>query len=119
MVAEWLNQYCSSHPPLEGDEFIEQLFSVQPVRVLNTITGRYHHVNPFDLANRILLTREDLARNVAEDLPFQSARQNVKILRAHLERHTYTSGTSDMIRVHYRKGNESKCNKSLQAELGL
>jgi hypothetical protein len=47
-------------------------------------------------------TPQELASQVAKALPAAVAASNVGVMREHLERHTYVSGTADAPRTSYR-----------------
>lgn len=89
----WLQRYCAGNPPIKGDEFITRLMAERPRAYKDPNTGATHYVSPTQLANRVLATRADLAQHVVASLTDEMQRENVTILRSHLEAHTYTSGT--------------------------
>jgi hypothetical protein len=66
-----------------------------PVALVDPYTGRSHTIAPSRLAAGVLTVREELARHVAAALPGAVAASNVGVLRDHLERHTYVSGSAD------------------------
>jgi len=101
-TAKWLNSYCADHPPLEGNAFLSRLMSERPRMEVDPYTGNTHHITPVTLANRIMATREDLVQDVSKLIGPQVHKDNVLILRTHLEAHTYVSGTNEEKKPNYR-----------------
>lgn len=102
--AKWLNTWCATHPPLDGDKFIADLMLEAPVTLVDPYTGQSHAVSPTQIASGVLSVRQELAGHVAKGLPGAVAAGNVSVLRRHLEEHTYVSGDAgnDAARPSYR-----------------
>ena len=95
-VQQWFNNYIASgNPPLEGDAFVSKLFRQRAVYAQDKTTGTDHFVSPAQLAHRVLAMRELMARTVTQGFPEFVTRTNIEVLRAHLEAHSYTSGSHD------------------------
>lgn len=94
IVAQWLNNYAAENPPTEGNAFIADLFNAKGTVVVDPATKISHHVDPQNLAHRILQVREDMAKKATLDLPGFVERQNTLVIRKHLERNTFVSGSS-------------------------
>ncbi len=77
-------------------------------------TGATHYVAPTQLANRVLAVRADLAQHVVASLAGEIQRENVAILRGHLEAHTYTSGTHSSGKKGGRGGSNNMPPKGLR-----
>ena len=95
LQAQWFNNYCAENPPTEGDKFIADLFNAKGVVVFDPNTQHNHHIDPQNLAHRLLQVRGDMASNVTLDLPNFVKRRNTGVLRTHLERNTFVSGSND------------------------
>lgn len=80
---------------MEGDAFISKLFRQRAVYAEDKVTGTDHFVSPAQLAHRVLAMRELMARTVTQGFPEFVTRTNIEVLRAHLEAHSYTSGSHD------------------------
>ena len=65
----------------------------RPVALVDPRSGRAHVVSPTALATGVLTVRGELARHVARAVEPAAARGAVGVLRAHLEQHTYVSGS--------------------------
>eukprot|EP00884_Botryococcus_braunii_P022409 jgi/Botrbrau1/8852/Bobra.50_2s0011.1 len=92
-VAHWLSDFVSKNPPLEGDKFILKLFQERALTTSDNINNTEHWISPPDLANRILTVRLDLAKRLSRGYPDFVKRTNLEVLRSHLEKNSYTSGT--------------------------
>jgi hypothetical protein len=108
---DWLSRFSQQNPPIEGSGFVARLLSEPPVAVDvpsdagGASTPRQTRVvNPAQLASAVLVTRGELARDVARALEDCAARENVAVLREHLRRHTYTTGNTQPPRLRYRVG---------------
>jgi hypothetical protein len=66
-------------------------------------TGATHYINPAAIASAVLSTRESLARQLAKRLAGSVREENILIMRAHLEQHTYVSGSDDQARPSFRQ----------------
>ncbi|KAL6767755.1 RBCX2 [Auxenochlorella protothecoides x Auxenochlorella symbiontica] len=95
IIAQWLNHFCAEHPPLDGNKFILSLLSMKGTTVDEAAFGVTHHINPQNIAHRILMTREDMALNMAQGLSKYATQENGMVLRRHLENTTYLSGGHD------------------------
>jgi len=95
-VQQWFNNYIASgNPPLEGDVFLAKLFRQRAVYAQDKVTGTDHFVSPAQLAHRVLAMRELMSRTVTQGFPEFVTRTNIEVLRAHLEAHSYTSGSHE------------------------
>ena len=95
-MQQWYNNYIADgNPPLEGDAFIAKLFRQRAVYAQEKTTGIDHFVSPAQLAHRVLAMRELMARTVTQGFPEFVTRTNIEVLRAHLEAHSYTSGSHE------------------------
>ena len=83
-------------------QFLSRLMSERPRMEVDPYTGNTHHITPVTLANRIMATREDLIQDVSKLIGPQVHKDNVLILRTHLEAHTYVSGTNEEKKPNYR-----------------
>ena len=93
--AQWLNNYASENPPTEGDKFIQGLLNAKGTTVTDHQNKTTHNIDPQNLAHRLLQIRDDMARKSTLDLPGFVERCNTQILRSHLERNTFVSGSND------------------------
>jgi hypothetical protein len=59
----------------------------------NTQTS--HNIDPQNLAHRLLQIRDDMAKKSTLDLPAYVERCNTQVLRTHLERNTFVSGSNE------------------------
>jgi len=93
VVAQWMNNYAAENPPTTGNEFIIDLFNAKGTVVVDPTTKTSHNIDPQNLAHRILLIRSDMARNATLKLPGFVELENTGVLRKHLERNTFVSGS--------------------------
>jgi hypothetical protein len=93
--AQWFNNYCSENPPTEGDKFISELFNAKGTVVTDHQNNTTHNIDPQNLAHRVLQIRIDMAKRATLDLPQFTERCNTQVLRSHLERNTFVSGSND------------------------
>lgn len=93
--AQWLNHYCADNPPTEGNAFIVELFNARGTTVVDNINQTTHAIDPQNLAHRLLQIRDDMARAATIALPQYVELQNTQVLRTHLERSTFISGSHD------------------------
>ena len=93
--AQWFNNYAAEHPPTEGDKFIIELFNAKGTVITDVPNNTSHHVDPQNLAHRLLQIRIDMARRATLDLPDFTERHNTDVLRGHLTRNTFVSGSND------------------------
>lgn len=93
-VAQWLNNYCAEHPPTTGNEFIIDLFNAKGTVVNDATTQSTHKIDPQNLAHRVLLIRADMAQKATLQLPQFVELENTTVMRKHLERNTFISGSS-------------------------
>lgn len=93
--AQWFNNYAAENPPTEGDKFITELFNAKGVVVMDSANNTSHHIDPQNLAHRLLQIRIDMARRTTLDLPGFTERHNTDVLRSHLTRNTFVSGSND------------------------
>jgi hypothetical protein len=98
MLASALSPAATSLP----SQFITKLMKARPTYEIDPYTGMMMDINPLHLANRIMATRDLLIKNTTLLAPEQVAKDNVKILRRHLEAHTYVSGSSETQKPSYR-----------------
>ncbi|KAL4858426.1 Tubulin-folding cofactor D [Chlorella vulgaris] len=109
--AQWFNNYCSEHPPADGDKFLLRLFKAPSVVVREVTTGTDHTIDPANLAHRVIQIRADMAQTLVE-LPKYIELQNTEVLRQHLTASTYLSGSSEQgykeRRGYYRGRPQSK-----------
>lgn len=94
LVAQWLNNFAAENPPTSGNKFVSLLIDQPGTQVTDPTTRSVHTVDPQVLARRVLIIRDDLARNATYSLPEYVERQNTSILRSHLEKNTFVSGSS-------------------------
>ena len=87
------NNYCAEHPPTESNAFILGLFSAPHSVVIDTTTQTSHSIDPQNLAHRVLQIRDDMARAATSSLPQFVELENTGVLRTHLERSTFVSGS--------------------------
>jgi hypothetical protein len=92
---DYLAAFAKQHPPIAPD-FIARLLAEPPGANASA------NANPAQLASAILVTRAELARDVARSLEDSAARDNVSVLREHLSRHTYVTSNSAAPRLRYR-----------------
>lgn len=104
LVAQWLNNYAAEHPPTEGNAFIVDLFNAKGEVVVDAANKTTHHIDPQNLAHRVLVIRDDMARRATLDLPAFVERENTAVLRKHLERNTFVSGSSGPDNYKDRRG---------------
>ena len=93
-VAQWLNNYAADHPPTTGNDFVVDLFNARGTVVVDPNTKHTHKIDPQNLAHRILLIRDDMARRATISLPEFVELENTAVMRKHLERNTFVSGSS-------------------------
>lgn len=112
LVAQWLNNFAADHPPTDGNKFVAHLLDQRGTQVTDPTTRSVHTVDPQILARRILIIRDDLARNATYNLPDYVERENTAILRSHLEKNTFVSGSSGAQygerRGYYRRRSQHK-----------
>ena len=106
---DWLSRFAAAHPPIEGSAFVTRLLSEPPpppppVASPAAGGGQGGGVNPAQLASAVLVTRAELARDVAALLEDCAARENVGVLQDHLRRHTYVTGNTTSARTKYGRG---------------
>lgn len=75
-------------------QFVLELLKQRPSYSVDKINGAEHFISPPALANRVMALREALARGMSKfDFPTYVGRNNVEVLRQHLETSSYTSGS--------------------------
>lgn len=87
-------------------QFVLKLLKARPEEKMDVINQKMHIVNPMDIADRVLLVREELAISLATGFDQYVARGNVDVKRKHLQNSSYTSGSS--------KGNKVRWGSSQQ-----
>lgn len=93
--AHWFNQYCADNPPTTGNAFLAALFQEKGVTVVEATTQTSHAIDPQNLAHRVLQIRMDMAARATSALPTYTELENTGVLRAHLERSTFVSGSHE------------------------
>uniref|UniRef100_A0A383VD67 Uncharacterized protein n=1 Tax=Tetradesmus obliquus TaxID=3088 RepID=A0A383VD67_TETOB len=101
--AAWLQEHFKQNPPIEGNEFLANLLEAKPVYATDPYTGATYHINPAAIANAVLVTREALAAKLSRSITPKVADANIAIMRSHLERHTYVSGSNDDVKPSFRQ----------------
>jgi hypothetical protein len=84
---------CAEHPPTEGNKFLLELFAQSGTVVVENTTNTSHNIDPQNLAHRLLQIRDDMARAATVALPQFVELENTTVLRTHLERSTFVSGS--------------------------
>jgi hypothetical protein len=85
-------------------QFVLELLQQRPVYSKDKISGAEHFVSPPSLASRIMALREALASDMKKfNFHTYIARNNVEVLRQHLEKSSYTSGSFDKIQRQRRQ----------------
>jgi hypothetical protein len=93
----------AQHPPIEGNAFLAGLLEARPEVHPDAASGATHSINPAAIAAAVLSTREALAEQLAKTLSGKVARANVSLMRTHLERHTYVSGTNEEVKPSFKQ----------------
>eukprot|EP00882_Tetradesmus_deserticola_P000746 GHRQ01000814.1.p1 GENE.GHRQ01000814.1~~GHRQ01000814.1.p1 ORF type:complete len:211 (+),score=71.48 GHRQ01000814.1:222-854(+) len=101
--AAWLQEHFKQNPPIEGNDFLTNLLEAKPVYATDPYTGAGHHINPAAIANAVLVTREALAAKLSKSITPKVQDANIGIMRSHLERHTYVSGSNDDVKPSFRQ----------------
>eukprot|EP01023_Acetabularia_acetabulum_P049455 TRINITY_DN5281_c0_g1_i1.p1 TRINITY_DN5281_c0_g1~~TRINITY_DN5281_c0_g1_i1.p1 ORF type:complete len:220 (-),score=30.80 TRINITY_DN5281_c0_g1_i1:662-1321(-) len=111
--AQWLNKYCGEHPPLEGDNFLLELMGMQNIHSPGDQYGHEFVVRPMELANRIIAYRAELSKLIASEIQGIAVEKNIGVMRSHLEKHSYVSGSWDTEdkRVKAKLEDKSKANE--------
>ncbi|KAK9819600.1 hypothetical protein WJX72_000142 [[Myrmecia] bisecta] len=94
-AANWLSNFASTNPPIEGNKFLTKLYKEPSVSHVDAISRKTHFISPTLLANRILTMRDDMAKTLAAQMPAFSERDNIELMRAQLEANSYVSGSYD------------------------
>jgi hypothetical protein len=94
VVAQWMNNFAADNPPTDGNRFIARLLDQRGIQITDPTTRSVHSVDPQVLARRVLIIRDDMARNATYNLPDYVERENTALLRSHLEKNTFVSGSS-------------------------
>eukprot|EP01024_Parvocaulis_polyphysoides_P016863 TRINITY_DN1747_c0_g1_i1.p2 TRINITY_DN1747_c0_g1~~TRINITY_DN1747_c0_g1_i1.p2 ORF type:complete len:218 (+),score=22.84 TRINITY_DN1747_c0_g1_i1:233-886(+) len=94
-TAHWLNLYCKDHPPLEGDSFLLELMGKENIYNAGDQYGHEFVVRPMELANRIIAYRTELSKSIAKEICGIANERNIGVMRTHLEKHSYVSGSWD------------------------
>jgi hypothetical protein len=101
-TAHWFNNWVANHPPLqEGEGFLTGLLRAQSQHSAEVLSGSEEsmaldRLSPADLASRIMEQRSAMAVAIStRDGPLTRfvAVQNVNVLRSHVQRSTYVSGS--------------------------
>eukprot|EP00879_Flechtneria_rotunda_P027843 GHRR01029856.1.p1 GENE.GHRR01029856.1~~GHRR01029856.1.p1 ORF type:complete len:156 (-),score=46.39 GHRR01029856.1:494-961(-) len=106
--ALWIKEHFKQNPPIEGNTFLQGLLETKPVCAKDPY-GTTHYINPAQIANAVLLTREVLAQKLTKTLGPRVQDANMAVMRGHLETHTYVSGTLNETKSsfkQYRKGQQ-------------
>ena len=94
VTAQWMNNYAAENSPMTGNEFIENLFEVKGTVIQDQHQHLSHTIDPQNLAHRILTIRSDMATKATMCLPEFTSRMDAEVMRNHLVKNTYMSGTT-------------------------
>ena len=108
-IAAWFSDFCSQNSPMEGDkvrsshahgwrrfsmhgcsftslapQFLAKLLAATPTTLHSSVTKEDRHINPSDLADRLIIVRHTMAKSMSA-LPEYVARSNLDVYRKHLE----------------------------------
>lgn len=95
ITAQWLNNYAADNSPMTGNEFIEKLFDVKGTVIVDKQTQTKRTIDPQNLAHRILIIRNDMAKKATLCLPEYVDREDGDVMRKHLVKNTFVSGAHD------------------------
>jgi hypothetical protein len=95
ITAQWMNNYAADHSPMTGNQFIEELFNAKGTIVVEKATGTKHTIDPQNLAHRILMIRNDMAKKATLSLPEFVDMEDANVMRNHLTKNTFVSGSHD------------------------
>lgn len=95
ITAQWLNNYAANNSPMTGNEFIEKLFDVKGTVIVDKQTQTKRTIDPQNLAHRILIIRNDMAKKATLCLPEYVDREDGDVMRKHLVKNTFVSGAHD------------------------
>lgn len=95
ITAQWLNNYAAENSPMTGNEFIEKLFDVKGTVIIDKPTATKRTIDPQNLAHRILIIRNDMAKKATLSLPEYVDREDGNVMRKHLVKNTFVSGAHD------------------------
>lgn len=93
VVASWLSEFCSTHPPGAGDEFLLELMKMGGTEIIDGPNQMAHSISPADLVERILLVRADLAKRISKTFPKFAEVEGRQLRVKHLS-NSYVSGTT-------------------------
>jgi hypothetical protein len=119
----WLSAFVQQNPPI-APGFVAALLAEPPVAVpaspedasssSSSSSTPSRVVNPSQLASAVLVTRAELAADVARSLEDRAARDNVATLREHLSRHTWVTANAAPPRLRYRAGVSAAASQSVE-----
>lgn len=95
IVQNWFHQWCAEHPPTTGNAFVDELMQCKGVVIHDNPTQSDHSVDPQNLAHRILQMRSDMSTRLAGGMIRYTELENMGVIRKHLERATYMSGSHE------------------------
>ena len=78
---------------MNAPQFLLALFKEPAVVVQDVTNNTQHTIDPPNLAHRLIQIRADLSLTLPR-MPGFVEQENTAVLRRHLERHTYISGSS-------------------------
>lgn len=91
--AQWLSNYCSENPPSGSNKFLLEMLRQPSTTVVDATNATSHTIDPANLAHRIVQIRSEMASGMTKFPKFVEV-ETTEVLRQHLMRSTYVSGTS-------------------------